>query len=79
MINKNINANYCLAETSVNNQNTLSYSLKHALQNSFPIIKCNCITTIEIEKIIIMSLKSSNSFGYDEGPTKILKFMFTFH
>ena len=64
-INKNIDANYCVTETSVNNQNTLSYSLKHAFQNSFPSIKYNCTTTQEIGNII-MPLQSSNSFGYDE-------------
>jgi hypothetical protein len=30
MINKNINANYCLTKTAVNNQNMLSYSLIYA-------------------------------------------------
>jgi len=49
----------------------LSYSLKRAFQNSFPSIKCN-YTTTEVENMI-MSLKSSNSFGYDEVPAKILK------
>jgi len=48
--------------------------LKYAFQNSFPSIKSNytTATTTEVENII-MSLKSSNSFGYDEVPTKILK------
>ena len=46
-------------------------SLKHAFQNSFPSDKYKCTTTKEIESI--MSLKSSNSFVYDEVPTKILK------
>ena len=77
MINKNINANYCLAKTSVNNQNTLSYSFKHAFQNSFPSIKCNYTTTTEVENIII-SLKPSNSFGYDEVPTTLLKLCYHF-
>ena len=36
MINQNINTNYCLTKTSVNNQNKLSFSLKHVFQNSFP-------------------------------------------
>ena len=72
MINKIIDADYCLTKTSFNNQNMLSYSLKHAFQNLFPSIKCNCSTTKEIENII-MSLESSNPFGYDEVPTKILK------
>ena len=74
MINKNISANYCLAETSVNNQNTLYCSLKYAFQNSFPSIKCNyATTTTEVENIIMSLLKLSNSFGYDEVPTMILK------
>jgi len=70
MINQNINVNYCL--TSVNNQNKLSFSFKHVFQNSFPGIKYHCTTTKEIENII-MSFKSSNSCGYDEVPTKLLK------
>jgi hypothetical protein len=53
VINRNFTANYCLTKTSANNQNTLSCSLKHALQNSFPSIKCNCTTTKEIENIIM--------------------------
>jgi hypothetical protein len=77
MINKNINANYCLAKTSVKNQNMLSYSLKHAFQNLFPSIKCNYTATTEVENII-MSFKSSNSFGYDEVPTKLLKLCYHF-
>ena len=71
MINRNITANYCLTKTSAINQNTLSCSLKHAFQNSFPSIKCNCATTKEIENII-MSFKSSNYFGCDEVPAEIL-------
>ena len=71
MINKN-SASYFLTKTSVNNQNKPSFSLKHAFQNLVPSIKCNCTTTKEIE-YIIMSFKSSNYFGYDEVPTKILK------
>ena len=45
MINQNISANYCLTKTSVNNQNKLSFSLKHIFQNSFPILKHHCTTT----------------------------------
>ena len=45
--------------------------MKHVFQNSFPSIKCNCTITKEIENI--MSFKSSNSFGYDEIPTNLLK------
>jgi len=62
MIIQNINAIYCLTKTSVNNQNKLSYSLKHVFQNSFPTIKYHCTTTKEIENII-MFFKSSNSSG----------------
>jgi len=72
MINQNIDANYCLTKTSVSKQNKLSYSLKHVFQNSFPTIKYHCTTILEIENII-MSFKSSNSSGYDEVPTKLLK------
>jgi len=61
MINRKCTANYCFTKTSANNQNTLSCSLKYAFQNSFPSMKCNCITTKEIENII-MSFKSSNYF-----------------
>jgi hypothetical protein len=50
----------------------LSYSLKHVFQNSFPTIKYHCTTTKGIENII-MSFKSSDSSGYDEVPTKLLK------
>jgi hypothetical protein len=70
MINKVINANYRVTNASVNNHNTLTYSLKHALQNSFTSINYNCTTTREIENII-MSLKSSNSFCNIKVPTKI--------
>ena len=72
MINQNINANYCLTKTSVNNQNKPSCSLKYVFQNSFPSIKYHCTTTKEIENII-MSYKSSNSFGCGDVPTKLLK------
>jgi hypothetical protein len=50
---KNINVNYCLTKTPVNNQNMLSYSLKHVFQNLFPSIKCNCTTTKETENVIM--------------------------
>jgi len=61
MINQNINENYCLTKISVNNQNKLSYSLKHVFHNSFPSIKYHCTTAKEIENII-MSFKSSYFF-----------------
>jgi hypothetical protein len=76
MINKYINANYCLTKTAVNNQNMISCSLIYAFQNSFPSIHCNCTATNEIENMI-MSFKLSNPFGYGEVPTKILKLYFS--
>jgi len=57
MINQNINANYCLTKTSVNNQDNPSFSLKRLFQNSFPSIKYHCTATKEISNIII-SFKS---------------------
>jgi len=71
VINKNVNANYCLTKTAVNNQNMISYFLIYAFQNSFPSIQCNCTTTKETENI--MSFKLSNPFGYGEVPAEILK------
>jgi hypothetical protein len=71
MINQNINANYCLTKTSVNNQNKPSSSLKHVFQSPFPSIKYHCTTTKENEDII-MSFKSSGSCGNDEVPAKLL-------
>jgi hypothetical protein len=75
MLHHNINANYCLTETSNKNKNKLSYSLKHVFQNLFPSIKQRCTTTKKIENIM-MSFKSSHSFGYDEVSTKSLKLCF---
>jgi len=72
MVNQNINANYCVTKTSVNDQNKLSFSLKHVFQYSFPSIKYHCTTTKRIANII-MSFKSANSCGYDEVPSKLLK------
>jgi hypothetical protein len=46
--------------------------LKRVFQNSFPSIKYHCTATKEISNII-MYFKSSNSCGYDEVPTKLLK------
>jgi len=54
MINQTINAHYCLTKTSVNNQNKLSFSLKHVYQNSFPSIKYHYTTTEETENIIML-------------------------
>jgi hypothetical protein len=71
-ISKNMNANCCYTNNCDNNHGILSYSLKHAFQSSIPSIKGKCTSTKEIERII-MSIKSSNSFGYDEIPTKVLQ------
>jgi hypothetical protein len=46
--------------------------LSHAFTISFPRIHINNITRTEIEKII-KNLKPSNSHGYDEISTKVLK------
>jgi hypothetical protein len=72
MIGQIINASNSFTKTSVNNQNNLPFSLNHIFQNSFPSIKYHCTTTKVIENII-RSLKSSNSCGYDEVPSKLLK------
>jgi len=72
MINQNINSHCCLIKTSVNNQNKPSFSLKHVFQSLFPSIKYQYTTTNKI-KNIVMSFKSSNSCGYVEVPTKLLK------
>jgi hypothetical protein len=71
-ISHKINATDCSATTSRNNQNNISFSLNHVYHNSFPTIKFRCTTTREIE-YIIRSLKLSNSCGYDEIPSKLLK------
>jgi hypothetical protein len=72
MIRQNIKENYCLTETSQHNQNKHSYSLKDVFKNLFPSIKQRCSTNKDIENTM-MSFKSSNSFGYDEVLTKLLK------
>ena len=46
--------------------------MNQVYHHSFPSIKFPCTTPKEIENII-RSLKSSNSCGYDEVPTKLLK------
>ena len=72
-----INNNYILSITSDNIRNMYPYSLSNVFQKSFPSIKYICTTTKEIENII-MSLKSSNSSGYDEVSTNILKACFPY-
>ena len=72
MIKWNITASNCLPKTLVNTHNKLSFSLNQVYQHSFPSIKFPCTTPKEIENII-SSHKSSNSCGFDEVPTKLLK------
>jgi len=72
MISQKINANNCSTTTSDNNQNNICFSLNNVYQNSFPNIKYRCTTTMETENII-RTLKTSNSYGYDEVPSKLLK------
>ena len=71
-ISHKINTTNLSSTTSGNNQNNISFSLNHVYQNSFPTTKFRCTTTREIE-YIIRSLKLTNSCGYDEIPTKLLK------
>jgi hypothetical protein len=54
-----------------NSISPLNY-LHHALKQPFSNIKLKCTTTIAIE-VIIKSLKTRNSHGYDDVSTKILK------
>ena len=74
MICQKINANNCTSSNTTpdNNQNNISFSLNHVHQNSFPNIKYRCTSTREIENVI-STLKLSNSCGYDEVPSKLLK------
>ena len=65
MISQKVNASICLTKTSDNNQNNFFFSLNHVFQNTFPSIRYHCTTTNEI--------KSSNSSGYDEIPSRVLK------
>jgi hypothetical protein len=46
--------------------------MERAFKKPFPSMERKCTTTKEIEQII-KSLKTKNSHGYDEIPTKILK------
>ena len=72
MISQKVNASICSTKTSDNKQNNFSFSLNHVFQNTFPSIRYHCTTTNEIENMI-RSLKSSNSSGYDEIPSRMLK------
>jgi len=54
-----------------NHTNPIHY-LTSAFNHPFPPIKINNISTTELENIT-KTLKTKNSYGYDEIPTKILK------
>jgi len=49
-----------------------THFMEQAFNNPYPSIECKCTTAKEIEQII-KSLKTKNSYGYDEISTKILK------
>jgi hypothetical protein len=72
-----ITASSCLTRNSANNQNNTLFSLNNVFQTPYPSIKYHRTTTKEIENII-KSLKSSNSFGYDESPMKLLRLCSSF-
>jgi hypothetical protein len=67
-----------IINNTFNNCNSMDKSrnssdyLYHIYKTTFPIIKYSPATTKEIEKII-NNLKTTNSYGYDEIPVKILK------
>jgi hypothetical protein len=77
LITRKITASSCLARNSANNQNNTLFSLNNVFQTPYPSIKYHRTTTKEIENII-KSLKSSNSFGYDEIPMKLLRLCSSF-
>jgi hypothetical protein len=62
-----------LLKTPVNHKNKLSSSLKHAFQNLFPSIKCNCTTTKETENIIM----SFNTLQTGDANLRLLRFCIT--
>jgi hypothetical protein len=51
---------------------SLTHFMEQAFTKPYPSMECKCTTTKEIEQII-KSLKTKNSYGYDEISTKILK------
>lgn len=55
-----------------NNEEDIKCYMTKSFPNSFPNIKLKYTSTREIEKII-KSLKTKNSYGYDEVSTRILK------
>ena len=46
--------------------------MEQAFNNPYPSMECKCTTTKEIDRVI-KSLKTKNSYGYDEISPKILK------
>jgi len=49
-----------------------THFMEQAFTKPYPSMECKCITTKEIERIV-KSLKTKNSYEYDEISTKILK------
>jgi len=49
-----------------------THFMEQAFNKPYPSMECKCTKTKEIERII-KSLKTQNSYGYDEISTKILK------
>ena len=49
-----------------------THFMEQAFNKPSPSMECKCTKTKEIERII-KSLKTQNSYGYDEISTKILK------
>ena len=72
-----VNSSSCLAGNTANNQNNTFLPLNNVLQSPYPSIKYHGTTTNKIENLI-KSLKSSNSFGYDEVPDEFVKIMYFF-
>ena len=71
-VTDNINiSNYMNQVNLVSNINPLHY-LHHAFKQPFLNVKLKHTTTKEIE-VVIKSLKTKNSHGYDQISTKILK------
>ena len=55
-----------------NNRDSHTHFMEKAYNKPYPSMEYKCTTTGEIERII-KSLKTKNSYGYDEISTKILK------
>ena len=68
---QNIHVNNHNVNALSNHENPISY-LSRAFTYPFPTINFKCLSSKEIENIT-KSLKTKNSYGYDEISTKILK------